>query len=58
MPGNQQSESVVSFGPFTADLQTQELRKGSVLLRVTGHSFQILKMLLEQPGQLALLAGG
>jgi DNA-binding winged helix-turn-helix (wHTH) protein/Tol biopolymer transport system component len=46
------SWTVVSFGPFEADLQTQELKKGGARLRLPGQSFQILSMLLQQPGQL------
>ena len=42
----------VVFGPFEADLQTQELRKNRVRLRLPGQSFQILKMLLDRPGEL------
>jgi len=42
----------VRFGPFDADLQTQELRKHGVRLRLPGQSFQVLKMLLERPGGL------
>ena len=52
MPGNQPTQTVISFGPFEADLQTQELRKNGVRLRLPGQSFQILKMLLERPGEL------
>jgi Tol biopolymer transport system component/DNA-binding winged helix-turn-helix (wHTH) protein len=52
MPGNQSTKTVISFGPFQADLQTQELRKQGVRLRLPGQSFQILKMLLERPGEL------
>jgi Tol biopolymer transport system component/DNA-binding winged helix-turn-helix (wHTH) protein len=52
MPGNQHTQSVIPFDPFEADLQTQELRKLGVRLRVPGQSFQILKMLLERPGEL------
>jgi Tol biopolymer transport system component/DNA-binding winged helix-turn-helix (wHTH) protein len=52
MPGNQHTQTVISFGPFQADLQTQELRKNGVRLRLPGQSFQILKMLLERPGEL------
>ena len=53
MPGNSQSVSaVIHFGPFDADLQTQELRKHGVRLRLPGQSFEILKMLLEHPGNL------
>ena len=52
MAGNQQLPTVISFGPFEADLQTQELRKQGVRLRLPGQSFQILKLLLERPGVL------
>jgi Tol biopolymer transport system component/DNA-binding winged helix-turn-helix (wHTH) protein len=52
MPGNQSTKTVISFGPFQADLQTQELRKHGVRLRLPGQSFQTLKMLLERPGVL------
>jgi DNA-binding response OmpR family regulator len=43
---------VIRFGSFDADLQTQELRKHGVRLRLPGQSFQILKILLEHPGNL------
>jgi cholera toxin transcriptional activator len=50
---NSQSVSpVIRFGPFDADLQTQELHKHGVRLRLPGQSFQILKMVLERQGQL------
>jgi len=39
------------FGAFEADLATGELRKGGLKVRVPHHSFQILAMLLEKPGQ-------
>lgn len=52
MAGNQQLPTVISFGPFEADLQTQELRKQGVRVRLPGQSFQILKLLLERPGLL------
>jgi Tol biopolymer transport system component/DNA-binding winged helix-turn-helix (wHTH) protein len=53
MSENSQSASaVIRFGPFDADLQTQELRKHGVRLRLPRQSFQILKMLLERPGSL------
>jgi DNA-binding response OmpR family regulator len=52
MAGNQHSSPVISFGPFEADLHTQELRKQGVRLRLPGQSFQILKILLERPGTL------
>jgi DNA-binding winged helix-turn-helix (wHTH) protein len=52
MPGNLHTHTVISFGPFAADLQTQELKKHGVRLRLPGQSFQILQMLLERPGGL------
>src|ERR1700757_3700345 len=51
MPRDQPRPTIV-FGPFEADLQTQELRKNRVRLRLPGQSFQILKMLLDRPGEL------
>lgn len=52
MSGNHHPRAVISFGPFEADLHTQELRKQGVRLRLPGQSFQILKMLLERHGEL------
>jgi len=42
----------VRFGPFEADLQTQELWKNSIRLKLGGQPFGILIMLLGRPGQL------
>ena len=50
MPEN--SQSVIRFGAFDADLQTLELRKHGVRLRLPAQSFHILRMLLERPGRL------
>jgi Tol biopolymer transport system component/DNA-binding winged helix-turn-helix (wHTH) protein len=50
--GSEVATRAVRFGPFSADLQTQELRKHGVRLRLPGQSFQVLKMLLERPGTL------
>jgi DNA-binding winged helix-turn-helix (wHTH) protein/Tol biopolymer transport system component len=53
MPDSRQSaSSAIRFGPFDADVHTQELRKHGVRLRLPGQSFQVLKMLLERPGTL------
>jgi Tol biopolymer transport system component/DNA-binding winged helix-turn-helix (wHTH) protein len=43
---------IIRFGPFEANLSTQELKKLGTRLRVPNQSFQILAMLLERPGQL------
>src|SRR5215467_5482475 len=52
MPVNQHTQTFICFGPFEADLRTEELRKHGVRLRLTHQSFQILKMLLEHSGEL------
>jgi Tol biopolymer transport system component/DNA-binding winged helix-turn-helix (wHTH) protein len=52
MSVNQASHAIISFAAFEADLQTQELKKHGVRLRLPGQSFQILKMLLQRPGVL------
>jgi eukaryotic-like serine/threonine-protein kinase len=41
----------VSFGLYEFNLQTHELRKGGLRLKIPRQSFQILAMLLEKPGQ-------
>lgn len=40
------------FGPFKLDLATGELRKHGVRVRLQGRPFQILKALLEKPGEI------
>jgi TolB-like protein/DNA-binding winged helix-turn-helix (wHTH) protein/tetratricopeptide (TPR) repeat protein len=52
MSGNQPTQTTISFGPFEANLQTQELRKHGTRLRLPGQSFQILRILVAKPGQL------
>ena len=54
MIGNQQQQPVIFFGPFVADLQTQELKKQGVRLRLPRQSFQVLQALLERSGELVL----
>src|ERR1700737_5650292 len=44
--------STVRFGVFDADFRTQELRKQGMRVKLPQQSFQILQMLLEQPGEL------
>jgi Tol biopolymer transport system component/DNA-binding winged helix-turn-helix (wHTH) protein len=43
---------IVRFGPFEADLQTQEVRKYGTRLRLANQSFLVLSVLLERPAQL------
>src|SRR3954467_9845875 len=42
----------LSFGPFEADLQSGELRKRGVRVRLQAQPFQLLVMLLERRGEL------
>ena len=52
MPSPSPRDLIVRFGPFEANLSTQELQKSGTRLRVANQSFQILALLLERPGQL------
>lgn len=45
-------DPTVRFGAFDADFRTQELRKEGVRAKLPQQSFQILQILLEQPGEL------
>lgn len=42
--------SLVRFGPYEADLLSGELRKSGIRLKIQDRPFQILAILLEQPG--------
>jgi Tol biopolymer transport system component/DNA-binding winged helix-turn-helix (wHTH) protein len=42
----------VRFGPFELSLETQELRKHGVPLKVSGQAIQVLAMLTANPGKL------
>ncbi len=42
----------LQFGPFTVDLNTREVWKGGVRVRLGGQPLEILATLLEKPGQL------
>jgi Tol biopolymer transport system component/DNA-binding winged helix-turn-helix (wHTH) protein len=44
--------SKVRFGPFEANLLTQELRNNGKRIRVPAQSFQVLQKLLDHPGDL------
>src|ERR1700732_3788525 len=41
---------LLRFGDFEVDLRSEELRKAGVKLKLTGQPFQVLTILLEQPG--------
>src|SRR5438105_2944693 len=46
------SNRIIRFGAFEADLRTGELRKHGVRIKLQDQPFQILVMLLDQPGEL------
>src|SRR5246127_2986939 len=41
---------LVRFGDFEVDLRSEELRKAGVKLKFGGQPFQVLTILLQQPG--------
>ena len=46
------STRLIRFGTFEVDLLAGELRKNGVKLKLTGQPFQVLTILLEQPGEI------
>src|SRR5262249_17244304 len=52
MRGENPRAQQLSFGPFALDLRSGELRKGVARVKVPDQSIEILKALLEQPGEL------
>lgn len=46
------SAGIVRFGQFHADLETGELYKRGVRVRLQGQPFQVFAILLEHPGEL------
>jgi DNA-binding response OmpR family regulator len=42
----------LSFGPFEANLASGELKRNGVRLRLQAQPFQLLALLLQQPGEL------
>ena len=44
--------NTVQFGLFEADLQTRELRKSGVKIKLNDQPFQVLALLLERPGEI------
>src|SRR3984957_5704177 len=43
--------SVIRFGPFTADLDSGELRREGVKVRLQAQPFQLVTLLLSRPGE-------
>jgi len=52
MPEHLQPEGGLRFGAYHVNLRTGELRKDGRKIRLAGRPFQILALLLEQPGEL------
>lgn len=46
------NDGMIRFGIFEVDLQTRELRKAGLKLKLRDQPFQLLAILLEQPGRL------
>lgn len=44
-------QKTVRFGPFEFDLECEELRKDGVRLKVHGQPLQILRILIDKPGE-------
>jgi DNA-binding response OmpR family regulator len=51
MPDVESQRRLLRFGDFEADLRSGELRKAGVKLKFGGQPFQVLTILLEQPGE-------
>ena len=43
---------IIRFATFEVDLQTRELRKSGLKLKLHGQPFEVLAMLLEKPGEM------
>ena len=51
MAENGQSPRIVRFGTFELHVQSGELRKSGLKLKLSGQPFQVLSILLERPGE-------
>jgi DNA-binding winged helix-turn-helix (wHTH) protein len=51
MPDATQVPAVRRFGAFEINLQSGELRKNGMRLRLSGQSFQVLTILIERAGE-------
>src|SRR5438874_10147474 len=52
MESDPNQKRLAQFGPYQADLRTGELRKHGIRLRLQEQPFQVLSMLLLNPGEL------
>jgi len=51
MASGEDQESLIRFGAFEIDLESGELRKHGLKIRLREQSFQVLALLLERQGQ-------
>jgi TolB-like protein/DNA-binding winged helix-turn-helix (wHTH) protein/Flp pilus assembly protein TadD len=51
MPETTQTPTVRRFGAFEVNLQSGELRKNGMRLRLSGQPFQVLAVLVQRPGE-------
>src|SRR5215472_2169969 len=52
MPEEKEALEPVRFGCFELSIETEELRKDGVRLRLSGQAIQVLTMLVASPGKL------
>jgi TolB-like protein/DNA-binding winged helix-turn-helix (wHTH) protein/tetratricopeptide (TPR) repeat protein len=52
VPDASQSASIRRFGPFEINLQSEELRKSGMRVRLSGQPFQVLAFLVERAGEI------
>jgi len=50
-PENGPPPRIIRFATLEVDLQSRELRKGGLKLKLQGQPFEVLAMLLEKPGE-------
>src|SRR5919106_5191874 len=50
MNGSPQTTETLRFGPFELDVRSRELRNGQTRVRLQDQPFEILRMMLERPG--------
>src|SRR5215467_10553590 len=48
------SNGIVRFGPFEADLKARELRKQGRKVRLQEQPFRVLALLLQRPGEVVM----
>src|SRR6266566_4990320 len=51
MPDTTQASIVRRFGTFEINLESEELRKNGMRLRLSGQPFQVLAVLIDRPGE-------